>query len=32
MPAKDRHHDAVVRALRKDGWPTIREQVELIVP
>ena len=32
MPAKDRHHDAVVRALRKDGWPIIREQFELIVP
>jgi hypothetical protein len=32
MPAKDRHHDAVVRALQKDGWTIIREQVELIVP
>lgn len=32
MPAKDRYHDAVVRALQKDGWTILREQVELIVP
>jgi hypothetical protein len=32
MPAKDRYHDAVERALQKDGWTILREQVELIVP
>jgi XisH protein len=29
MPAKDRHHDAVVRALKKDGWIITKEQVRL---
>ncbi|HVU12796.1 MAG TPA: element excision factor XisH family protein [Phototrophicaceae bacterium] len=29
MPAKDRHHDAVKRALIKDGWRVVREQVFL---
>ena len=27
MPAKDRYHDAVVRALIKDGWTIISEQL-----
>jgi hypothetical protein len=31
MPAKDRHHDAVKRALIKDGWSITREQVLFIV-
>ncbi len=29
MPAKDRHHDAVKRALIKDGWSVTAEQVKL---
>lgn len=32
MPAKDRYHDAVVRALRKDGWTILAEQVALSMP
>jgi hypothetical protein len=32
MPAKDRYHDVVVRALQKDGWTILKEQAELIVP
>ncbi len=31
MPAKDRHHDIVLRALIKDGWKIIDEQVKVIV-
>lgn len=31
MPAKDRYHDTVKRALVKDGWKIIREQVTFIV-
>jgi hypothetical protein len=27
MPAKDRYHDIVVRALIKDGWTIAQEQV-----
>jgi hypothetical protein len=30
MPAKDRYHDTVVRALIKDGWTITGEQVELV--
>lgn len=29
MPAKDAYHDTVVRALVKDGWSIIQEQVYL---
>lgn len=29
MPAKDHYHDAVKRALIKDGWNIIEEQVKL---
>src|SRR5687768_12025535 len=29
LPAKDRVHDVVVRALEKDGWKVIRQQVKL---
>lgn len=29
MPAKDAYHDAVVRALIKDGWTIVQEQVYL---
>jgi hypothetical protein len=32
MPAKDRYHNVVLRALQKDGWTILKEQVELIVP
>lgn len=32
MPAKDRYHDTVVRALQKDGWTILGEQVDLFVP
>ncbi|HVA90383.1 MAG TPA: element excision factor XisH family protein [Chloroflexota bacterium] len=32
MPAKDRHHDGVVRALRKAGWTILAEQVALSMP
>lgn len=31
MPAKDRYHDTVVRALIKDGWHVVREQLTLII-
>ncbi len=30
MPAKDRYHDSVVRALIKDGWTISRQQVKII--
>ncbi|MBL8156208.1 MAG: hypothetical protein JNM70_18660 [Anaerolineae bacterium] len=29
MPAKDRYHDTVKRALRKNGWQITREQVRV---
>lgn len=32
MPAKDRYHDVVVRALRKAGWRILEEQVALSMP
>jgi hypothetical protein len=32
MPAKDRYHDVVVRALRKAGWTISAEQVALTIP
>lgn len=32
MPAKDRYHDAVVRALTKLGWTIVGEQVALTMP
>lgn len=32
MPAKDRYHDTVVRALRKDGWTIISEQIAVSMP
>ncbi len=31
MPAKDRNHETVVRALAKNGWVITGEQVKLIV-
>lgn len=31
MPAKDRYHDTVIRALQKAGWSLITEQVAIIV-
>jgi hypothetical protein len=31
MPAKDKYHDNVVNALRKDGWRIIKEQVLITV-
>lgn len=31
MPAKDRYHDTVVRALQKDGWIIEAEQVIVII-
>lgn len=31
MPAKDRYHDKVIRALIKDGWTITGEQVKVIV-
>lgn len=31
MPAKDRYHDTVIRALQKSGWTLITEQVAIIV-
>ena len=31
MPAKDKHHDAVVNALKKDNWTINREQILLAV-
>jgi hypothetical protein len=32
VPAKDRHHDVVVRALQKDGWTILAEQIALSMP
>ena len=32
MPAKDRYHDVVVRALAKAGWTILEEQVALSMP
>jgi len=32
VPAKDRLHDAVVRALRKDGWSIKTEQAAILLP
>jgi hypothetical protein len=32
VPAKDRYHDSVVRALQKDGWTILGEQVDVFVP
>jgi hypothetical protein len=32
VPAKDRYHDTVVRALTKDGWTVTAEQVALALP
>jgi hypothetical protein len=29
MPAKDRYHDTVKRAIEKDGWKITREQVRV---
>lgn len=31
MPAKDRHHDAVIRALTKSGWQVTDQQITLVV-
>ncbi len=31
MPAKDHYHDAVVRALIKDGWAILRQQYPIRV-
>jgi hypothetical protein len=31
MPAKDRYHAVVVRALIKDGWTITDEQVAVIL-
>ena len=31
MPAKDLYHDAVVNALRKDGWRILKEQFRLVI-
>lgn len=31
MPAKDRYHDAVVRALIKSGWTITAEQIAVII-
>lgn len=31
MPAKDKYHDVVIRALQKDGWSIDAEQYVLIV-
>lgn len=31
MPKKDKYHDLVIRALQKDGWILIKEQVMLYV-
>jgi hypothetical protein len=31
LPAKDRYHDKVIRALVKDGWTITGEQVKVIV-
>ena len=32
MPARDRYHDVVVRALRKAGWTILAEQVAVSMP
>jgi Holliday junction resolvase-like predicted endonuclease len=32
VPAKDRYHDVVVRALQKDGWTIIAEQIAVSMP
>ena len=32
MPAKDRHHDLVVRALARAGWHVVAEQLAVILP
>jgi XisH protein len=32
MPAKDRYHDTVIRALIKDGWTITAQQVAVAVP
>lgn len=32
MPAKDRYHDAVKRALEKDGWSIQYDQFTVILP
>jgi hypothetical protein len=32
VPAKDRYHDVVVRALQKDGWTIVAEQIALSMP
>jgi XisH protein len=32
MPAKDRHHDSVVRALVKEGWSITHEQFTIVLP
>jgi hypothetical protein len=31
MPAKDKFHDVVLRALQNDGWTILKEQVRIIV-
>lgn len=31
MPAKDKYHDTVIRALQKDGWIITKEQVSFPV-
>ena len=31
MPAKDKYHDTVIRALEKDGWRIVRQQVLITV-
>ena len=31
MPAKDRYHDTVVRALRKSDWTLISEQIAIVM-
>lgn len=31
MPAKDRYHDVVIRALAKSGWHVTAEQVAVVI-
>lgn len=31
MPAKDRYHDTIKRALIKDGWRVLRESATFIL-
>ncbi|MGB7339877.1 MAG: element excision factor XisH family protein [Phototrophicaceae bacterium] len=31
MPAKDKYHDVVIRALQKDGWTIVSDQVTVRV-